>query len=131
VVDHAVVPRAVFTDPPIGTVGLTEAEVRRRHLPAITKSTPMEYVPRAAAIHRPEGLVKIVASSIDERVLGVHVIGEAVSEIVHEAAMGMRFKAKLADFVDLIHVYPTMAEALKIGALAFSRDVSKLSCCAE
>ena len=131
VVDHAVVPRAIFTDPPIGTVGLTEAEVRRRHLPAITKVTPMEYVPRAAAIYRPEGLVKIIASSIDEHVLGVHVIGEAASEIVHEAAMGMRFKATLADFVDLIHVYPTMAEALKIGALAFSRDVSKLSCCAE
>ncbi len=130
-VDHAVVPRAIFTDPPIASVGLTEAEVRRRHLPAISKSTPMEYVPRASAIHRPEGMVKIVASSIDERVLGVHVIGEAASEIVHEAAMGMRFNATLADFVDLIHVYPTMAEALKIGALAFSRDVSKLSCCAE
>lgn len=129
--DGTVIPRAIFTDPPIATVGLTEAEVRARHWPALTATTPMEYVPRAGAIHRPEGLVKFVASTIDERVLGVHVIGESAPEIIHEAAMALKFRATLSDFVDLIHVYPTMAEALKIGAQAFSRDVSKLSCCAE
>jgi hypothetical protein len=48
-----------------------------------------------------------------------------------EAAMALHFKATLNDFIDLIHVYPTMSEALKIGAQAFSRDVSKLCCCAE
>lgn len=129
--DGTVVPRAVFTDPPIGTVGLTEAEVRARRLPAVVAVTPLEHVPRAGAIHRTEGLVKFVASTLDERVLGVHMVGEAAPEVIHEAAMGLRFRATLADFVDLIHVYPTMAEALKIGAQAFSRDVSKLSCCAE
>lgn len=129
--DGSVIPRAVFTDPPIGTVGLTEAEVRARRLPAVVAVTPLEHVPRAGAIHRTEGLVKFVASTLDERVLGVHMVGEAAPEVIHEAAMALRFRATLADFVDLIHVYPTMAEALKIGAQAFSRDVSKLSCCAE
>ena len=129
--DGSVIPRAIFTDPPIATVGLTEAEVQAKHVPAISATTPLAYVPRAGAIHRPEGLVKMVASTIDERVLGVHVIGEDAPEIIHEAAMAMRFRATIADFVDLIHVYPTMSEALKIGAQAFSRDVSKLSCCAE
>ncbi|HWP63194.1 MAG TPA: mercury(II) reductase [Candidatus Binatia bacterium] len=129
--DGTVIPRAVFTDPPIGTVGLTEAEVRARRLPAVVAATPLEHVPRAGAIHRTEGLVKFVASTLDERVLGVHMIGEAAAEVIHEAAMALRFRATLTDFVDLIHVYPTMAEALKIGAQAFSRDVSKLSCCAE
>lgn len=129
--DGTVVPRAVFTDPPIGTVGLTEAEVLDRHLPAAVAVTPLEHVPRAGAIHRPEGLVKVIVSTLDERVLGVHMIGDAAPEVIHEAAMGLRFRATLADFVDLIHIYPTMAEALKIGAQAFSRDVSKLSCCAE
>lgn len=129
--DGAVVPRVVFTDPPIGVVGLTEAEVRARHLPAVTKTTPLLYVPRAGAIHRTEGLVKFIASTIDERVLGVHMIGEGAGEVIAEAAMALHFKATLNDFIDLIHVYPTMSEALKIGAQAFSRDVSKLSCCAE
>ncbi len=129
--DGSVIPRAIFTDPPIATVGATEAEVRARHTPAVSATTPLEYVPRAGAIYRPEGLVKFIASTIDERVLGVHVIGESAPEIIHEAAMALKFKATLADFVDLVHVYPTMAEALKIGSQAFSRDVSKLSCCAE
>jgi len=129
--EGAVIPRAIFVDPPIAVVGLTEAEVRAKHLPAVTATTPLEYVPRAGAIHRTTGFVKMIASTIDERILGVHVIGESAPEIIHEAAMAMKFKATINDFVDLIHVYPTMAEALKIGAQAFSRDVSKLSCCAE
>lgn len=129
--DGTVIPRAIFTDPPIAVVGETEAEVRARHYPAVTATTPLMYVPRAGAVHRTTGLVKFIASTIDERVLGVHVIGESAPEIIHEAAMAMRFKAGLPDFIDLIHVYPTMSEALKIGAQAFSRDVTKLSCCAE
>ncbi len=129
--DGSVIPRAIFTDPPIAVVGETEAEVRARHYPAVAATTPLMYVPRAGAVHRTTGFVKFIASTIDERVLGVHVIGESAPEIIHEAAMAMKFKAGLPDFVDLIHVYPTMSEALKIGAQAFSRDVTKLSCCAE
>lgn len=129
--DGTVIPRAIFTDPPIAVIGETEAEVRARHYPAVAATTPLAYVPRAGAVHRTTGFVKFIASTIDERVLGVHVIGESAPEIIHEAAMAMKFKATLADFIDLIHVYPTMSEALKIGAQAFSRDVTKLSCCAE
>ena len=129
--DGTVIPRAIFTDPPIAVVGETEAQVRARHYPAVATTTPLAYVPRAGAVHKTTGFVKFIASSIDERVLGVHVIGESAPEIIHEAAMAMHFKATLADFIDLIHVYPTMSEALKIGAQAFSRDVTKLSCCAE
>jgi mercuric reductase len=129
--DGSVIPRAIFTDPPIAVVGETEAGVLARHYPAVAATTPLLHVPRAGAVHKSAGFVKFVASTVDERVLGVHVIGESAPEIIHEAAMAMKFKATLADFIDLIHVYPTMSEALKIGAQAFSRDVTKLSCCAE
>jgi len=129
--DGSVIPRAIFTDPPIAVVGLTEAEVKAGHRPAVTATTPLKYVPRAGAIHRPEGLVKMIASTIDERIIGVHMIGESAAEVIHEAAMAMHFKATIDDFIDLVHVYPTMSEALKIGAQAFRKDVSKLSCCAE
>ncbi|MBA2570433.1 MAG: mercury(II) reductase [Chloroflexi bacterium] len=131
VFDGTVIPRAIFTDPPIAVVGRTEAEVRASHQPAAAATTPLQYVPRAGAIHKTTGFVKLIASTIDERVLGVHMIGESAPEVIHEAAMAMRYRAALPDLVDLIHVYPTMAEALKIGAQAFSRDVTKLSCCAE
>ncbi len=67
--DGTVIPRAIFVDPPIAVVGLTEAEVRARHYPAVTATTPLAYVPRAGAIHRTTGFVKFIASTIDERVL--------------------------------------------------------------
>jgi mercuric reductase len=57
--------------------------------------------------------------------------GANAAEIINEAAMAMRFHATIEDFVDLLHVYPTMAEALKIAAIARSKDPYKLSCCAE
>jgi len=52
-------------------------------------------------------------------------------EVIHEAAMALRFGATTDDFIDLIHVYPTMAEALKIVAISFTKDVNRLSCCAS
>jgi hypothetical protein len=52
-------------------------------------------------------------------------------EVIHEAAMGLPFHAKINDFIDLLHVYPTMSEALKIVAISHRKDPAKLSCCAE
>jgi mercuric reductase len=48
-----------------------------------------------------------------------------------EAAMAFRFRARLQDYINMIHVYPTMAEALKIAAISYFKDPAKLSCCAE
>ncbi len=66
-----------------------------------------------------------------EEVLGVSLVMPNAGEVIHEAAMAMKFHAKLADYIDLIHVYPTMAEALKIAAISYYKDPTKLSCCAE
>jgi mercuric reductase len=63
-------------------------------------------------------------------VLGVSMLGPNAGEVIHEAAMALRFRATVRDFIDLVHVYPTMAEARKIVAFFF-KDVSKLSCYAE
>ena len=61
----------------------------------------------------------------------VSVVGRDAGEVIHEAAIGMRFGATVHDFIYMVHVYPTMAEALKIVALSFFKDVEKMSCCAE
>jgi mercuric reductase len=129
--DYRVIPRAVFTDPPVASVGMTDREANEKEFSCRCETIPMELVPRAAAIHRTDGLLKMVAESESGKVLGVHMLGDAAHEVIQEAAMAMRFSATLNDFIDQIHIYPTMAEALKIGALAFTKDVSKLSCCAE
>ena len=130
-VDHRVIPRAIFVDPPVASVGLTDLEANRAGHRCSCRTVPLTLVPRAAAVHSARGFVKMVLDRDSREVLGVTMVGQGAPEVIHEAAMGMRFRAREHDFVDMIHVYPTMAEALKIVALSFTKDVSKLSCCAE
>jgi len=91
----------------------------------------MSLVPRAGAIRDIRGIIKMVANDETEEVLGVSMVGSNAGEVIHEAAMGLRFHAKIQDFIDLLHVYPTMAEALKIAAISRYKDPARLSCCAE
>jgi mercuric reductase len=129
--NHRVVPRAVFIDPPLATVGMTEQEALTAGHRCWSGVVPMSLVPKAAAIRDTRGFVKMVADYETSEVLGVTMLGHSASEVIHEAAMALRFRAKLQDFIDLLHVYPTMSEALKIAALARFKDPAKLSCCAE
>ncbi|MEO7296715.1 MAG: mercury(II) reductase, partial [Candidatus Limnocylindria bacterium] len=130
-VNHRVIPRAIFIDPPLAVVGMTEKEAVAAGHPCWCKATPMSVVPRAGAIRDTTGFVKMVADAETDEVLGVTMVGNSAAEVIHEAAMALRFRAKLRDFIELLHVYPTMAEALKIAAVSRYKDPAKLSCCAE
>jgi mercuric reductase len=130
-VNHALIPRAVFCDPQVGSVGLTDEEANAQGYTCECRTVPMTLVPRAGAVRASRGVIKMVAERNTHKVLGVSMHGLNAAEVIHEAAMGMRFGAKIEDFAAMLHVYPTMAEALKIVALAYAKDVSKLSCCAE
>jgi mercuric reductase len=130
-VDHTVIPRTIFTDPQVAVVGLTDEEANGRGFRCNCGTVPMRIVPRAGAVRDTRGLIKMVVDWDSKRVLGVSMVGRDAGEVIHEAAMALRFKATVYDFIDMIHVYPTMAEALKIAALSFFKDVEKLSCCAE
>lgn len=130
-VDHRVIPRAIFTDPEIAVVGMTEAEGVAAGHPCWCNPLPMRLVPRAGAIYQTGGYIKMVADAKTHEVLGITMIGHNAGEVIHEAAMAMRFRATLDDFIHLLHVYPTMAEALKIAAISRYKDPAKLSCCAE
>lgn len=130
-VDHRVVPRTIFTDPQVGVVGMTEAEVVAAGHRCWCNTLPMSLVPRAGAIRDTRGIIKMVADADTDEVLGVTMVGHSAGEVIHEAAMALRFGARLRDFIDMLHVYPTMAEALKIVAISRYKDPSKLSCCAS
>lgn len=130
-VNHRVIPRTIFTDPPIAIVGVTEKEAVVAGHRCWCNTLPMSLVPRAGAIRDTRGIIKMVADAQTDEVLGVTMIGNSAGEVIHEAAMALRFRAKLRDFIELLHVYPTMAEALKIAAISRYKDPTKLSCCAE
>jgi mercuric reductase len=126
-----VIPRVIFTDPQAAVVGLTEEAAVAAGYPCWCNTLPMALVPRAGAIRDTRGVIKMVADASTGEVLGVSMVGHNASEVIHETAMALHFHATLRDFIDLVHVYPTMAEALKIVAISRFKDPGKLSCCAE
>jgi mercuric reductase len=130
-VDHRVIPRAIFIDPPLAVVGMTEKEAVGAGHKCWCRAVPMTMAPRAGAIRDTRGFVKMLADATTNEVLGVTMLGNSAGEVIHEAAIGMRFRAKVEDFIEQLHVYPTMAEALKIVAISRLKDPAKLSCCAD
>lgn len=123
-VDHHVIPRAIFTDPAVAVVGLTDRQAVERGYRCACPAVKMEQVPRAQAVRNPRGVIKMVAERDSRRVLGVSIVGMDAAEVIHEAAMGMLLGATVDDFATMLHIYPTMSEALKIVALSFTKDVS-------
>jgi mercuric reductase len=130
-VDHRVIPRAIFTDPEVAVVGLTDKQALERGYRRACRTVKMEQVPRAQAVRNPRGVIKMVAERDSRKVLGVSMVGMDAAEVIHEPAMGIRLGATIEDFVGMLHIYPTMSEALKIVALSFTKDISRMSCCAE
>ena len=130
-VDHTVIPRTIFTDPQVAVVGLTDEEANERGIVCQCNTIPLSVVPRAGAIRDTRGVIKMVLERSTRRVVGVSMLGVNAGEIIHEVAMALRFGATADDFIDMIHVYPTMAEALKLVAISFTKDVNRLSCCAS
>jgi mercuric reductase len=130
-VDHTVIPRTIFTDPQVAVVGLTDEEANGAGIACECNTIPLSVVPRAGAIRDTRGVIKMVLERGSRRVIGVSMLGMNAGEVIHEATMALRFGATADDFIDLIHVYPTMAEALKLVAISFTKDVNRLSCCAS
>jgi mercuric reductase len=130
-VDHTVIPRTIFTDPQVAVVGLTDEEANAAGIACECNTIPLSVVPRAGAIRDTRGVIKMVLERPTRRVVGVSMLGQSAGEVIHEAAMALRFGATTDDLIDLIHVYPTMAEALKLVAISFTKDVNRLSCCAS
>jgi len=128
--DLSVVPRVVFTDPQVATVGLGEAEARYRGYTVESRTLPLDQVPRALANFETRGLVKLVAESGTGRLLGAHLAAEGAGEVIETAALALRHGLTVQDLGDELFPYLTMAEGLKLCAQTFTRDVSELSCCA-
>jgi mercuric reductase len=129
-VDYAALPRVTFTSPAIASAGLTEAELIGQGVACDCRVLPLEAVPRAAVGRDTRGVVKLVAEAGTGRVRGVHAVADGAGEMITAASYAIRAQMTVTDLADTWSPYLTMSEGLRLAAQAFSRDVSKLSCCA-
>jgi dihydrolipoamide dehydrogenase len=114
--DH--VPSCTYSDPEIGSVGLTEAEASARGYTVRVGSFPYGVLGRAKMAGETEGLVKIVADTQYDEVLGVHMIGARSTELVAEAVLALRLECTVEELIRTIHAHPTFSEAVAEAAHA-------------
>lgn len=129
--DYPSIPMAIFTDPELGTVGYGEAEAKGAGYTVSTNILPVSAIPKAHVTGATAGIIKMVADKVSGRLLGVHLVCHGGAELINEAALAIRLGATIEGMANTLHVYPSMGEGLRLCAQGFSRDVRKLSCCAE
>jgi len=117
-VDFNTVPWVIYTSPEIAWVGETEQQLKARGVDFRAGSFPFNANGRARAIGDTRGLVKMLADRNTDRILGVHMIGPMVSELIAEGAVAMEFGASSEDIARICHAHPTLSEAVKEAALA-------------
>jgi mercuric reductase len=130
-IDYTSLPMAIFTDPEIGTVGYTEESAMKAGYRVITNTIPVSAIPKAHVTGQTAGAIKMVAEQGSGKLLGIHLSCHRGADIINEAALAIRCGITVAELANTTHVYPSMAEGLRLCALGFTRDIGKLSCCAE
>ncbi len=128
--DLSVMPAVVFTNPQVGTVGLTESQANSQGLQAESRTLELENVPRALANMDTRGFIKLVVEQTSGRILGCQVVAAEGGEIIQSAALAIRNRMTITDLAEQLFPYLTMVEGLKLTAQTFSKDVKQLSCCA-
>jgi dihydrolipoamide dehydrogenase len=117
-INYNLIPGVVYTWPEVAGVGATEEELKKAGTKYKVGSFPMRALGRARASMDIDGLVKILADAETDEVLGVHMIGPRVADLIAEAVVAMEFRASAEDISRMSHAHPTYAEAVKEAALA-------------
>ncbi len=120
-VDFNTVPWVIYTHPEIAWVGQTEQQLKREGRAFRAGSFPFLANGRARALGDTTGMVKMIADAETDEILGVHMIGPGVSELIAEAVVAMEFKASSEDIARICHAHPSLSEVTKEAALAVDK----------
>ena len=116
--DPACIPAVIFTDPEIASVGLSADEAKAQGFEPVEGRFPFGASGRAMSLNETEGWVKVIGDAKTDKLLGVHMIGPEVTELVAEAALAIEMGATVSDLAQTIHAHPTLPEAVMEAAEA-------------
>ena len=120
-VNYDVIPNVIYTFPEVASVGKGEEDLKAAGIAYRSGKFPFTANGRAKVNKTTEGFVKILADAATDRILGVHIIGAAASEMIAEAAVIMEFGGSAEDLARTCHAHPTLTEAVKEAALAVDK----------
>jgi len=121
-IDYNLIPGVVYTWPEVASVGKTEEELKEAKVEYKVGQFSMRALGRSRASGDMDGFVKILADKATDEVLGVHMVGARVADLIAEAVVAMEFRASAEDIARMSHAHPTYAEAVKEAALAATAD---------
>ncbi|WP_028918902.1 dihydrolipoyl dehydrogenase [Pseudoxanthomonas suwonensis] len=120
-VNFDTIPYVIYTGPEIAWVGKTEQQLKTEGVPYKAGTFPFAAVGRAVAMAEAVGFVKVIAHAETDRVLGMHLIGPNVSELVHEGVLTMEFSGSAEDLARICHAHPSLSEAVHDAAMAVDK----------
>ena len=115
--NYQAIPGVVYTWPEVASVGYTEEELNEKKIAFKKGSFPFKASGRARAAEESEGFVKVLADKETDEVLGVHMIGPRVSDMIGEGVLAIEYRASAEDLGSIVHAHPTFSEALKEAGL--------------
>lgn len=128
-IDYNTVPYTIFTDPQLAGVGFTETEQMKQMGVCACRTVSFADVPKAIIMRRTEGLIKMAIHPTTKQIMGVHILAPNAGELIAQAMVLIKNKNTIDDVTSSLPMFPTLSEAIKIVALSFTKDISKLSCC--
>lgn len=121
-IDYNLIPGVVYTWPEVASVGKNEEQLKEAGVAYKAGQFPMRALGRSRASGDIDGFVKILSDQTTDEVLGVHMVGARVADLIAEAVVAMEFRASAEDIARMSHAHPTYAEAVKEAALAATDD---------
>ena len=121
-INYNLIPGVVYTWPEVASVGKNEEQLKEENIEYKSGQFPMRALGRSRASGDTDGFVKILSDKTTDEVLGVHMVGARVADLIAEAVAAMEFRASAEDIARMSHAHPTYAEAVKEAALAATGD---------
>jgi dihydrolipoamide dehydrogenase len=115
--NYDVIPGVIYTSPEVAWVGKTEEELKATGVQYKVGKFPFSANARAKVNHEKEGFVKVLADAVTDRILGVHMMGPEVGDMISEYCVAMEFGGASEDVARTCHPHPTRAEALRQAAM--------------
>ncbi|MBI2438112.1 MAG: mercury(II) reductase [Lentisphaerae bacterium] len=128
--DYTALPWVIFTDPQVAGVGFDETQAKTQGIEAEMATLPLAHVPRSLAARDTRGFIKLIRDRKTDRLVGARILAPEGAELLMEICLAIKFGIPVRDLTACFHPYLTLSEGVKLAALAFSKDVNKLSCCA-
>lgn len=128
--DYSVFPWVIFTDPQVAGVGMDENQAYENKIDYEVSTIQLKDVPRSIAARNTKGFIKLIRNKKNDKLVGARILASEGSELLMEISLAIKYGITVKELKQMFHPYLTLSEGVKLAAISFEKDVSKLSCCA-